>query len=153
MSKSVSRRDFLRVASIGATGVLLAACQPKVVEVTKLVEKVVKETVIVEGEVKTVEKIVKETVVVEKVVEKEAAAPTDKIVRVIIDSWLWARSPSMRLPVSTALLTTASQWRSRPGPRAGIQRSWLGSRPAVCSGVGLASAAPTTIPPSGWRAV
>jgi ABC-type glycerol-3-phosphate transport system substrate-binding protein len=93
MSKSVSRRDFLRVASIGATGVLLAACQPKVVEVTKLVERVVKETVVVEGEVKTVEKIVKETVVVEKIVEKEPAASTEKIVRIIIDSWAVGEIP------------------------------------------------------------
>ena len=56
-------------------GTALAACQPKIVEVTKIVEKpvekIVKETVIVEGE--PVEKIVKETVIVEaepKVVEK-----------------------------------------------------------------------------------
>jgi len=45
MSKFYSRRDFLRSASLGAAGVLLAACQPKTVE------KIVKETVIVEKEV------------------------------------------------------------------------------------------------------
>ena len=93
MLKSVSRRDFLRVASLGASGVLLAACAPKVVEVTKLVERVVQETVIVEGEVKTIEKVVKETVVVEKVVEKKPAASTEKIVRILQSSWAVGEIP------------------------------------------------------------
>jgi len=93
MSKLCSRRDFLRVASLGATGVLLAACQAKVVEVTKVVERVVKETVIVEGEVKTVEKIVKETVVVEKIVDKEPAAPKEKVVRILMPSWAVGEIP------------------------------------------------------------
>lgn len=53
------RREFLRLGSLGAAAVVLAACAPKVVE------KVVKETV-------EVEKVVKETVVVEKEVK---AAP------------------------------------------------------------------------------
>jgi ABC-type glycerol-3-phosphate transport system substrate-binding protein len=60
---------------VGSAGLALAACQPKIVEV----EKIVKETVVVEVEK---EKVVKEAVevqkevtrVVEKVVEKEAAA-------------------------------------------------------------------------------
>jgi len=93
MSKSCSRRDFLRVASLGATGVLLAACQAKVVEVTKVVERVVKETVIVEGEVKTIEKVVKETVVVEKIVDKEPAGPKGKVVRILQSSWAVAEVP------------------------------------------------------------
>jgi ABC-type glycerol-3-phosphate transport system substrate-binding protein len=93
MLKSVSRRDFLRVASLGASGVLLAACAPKVVEVTKLVERVVKETVIIEGEVKTIEKVVKETVVVERIVEKEAAASKEKIVRILQSSWAVGEIP------------------------------------------------------------
>jgi len=68
MDKKLSRRLFLRTSGIGAAAALLAACQPKIVEVTTVVEKVVKETV-------EVEKIVKEAVEVEKevtrVVEKE----------------------------------------------------------------------------------
>jgi len=59
----MTRRDLLRLSAMGA-GLLVAGCQPKIVEVTTVVEKVVKETV-------EVEKVVKETAVVEKVVEKE----------------------------------------------------------------------------------
>jgi len=55
MDAKLSRRVFLRTAAAFGGGVLVAACQPKVVE------KIVKETV-------EVEKVVKETVVVEKVV-------------------------------------------------------------------------------------
>ena len=55
MSKQMTRRDLLRYAGLGASAGLLAACQPQVVE------RVVKETVVV-----TEEKIVKETVVVER---------------------------------------------------------------------------------------
>ena len=67
MSAILSRRELLRRVGLGAAGLVLAACQPKVVEV----EKIVKETVEVEKEV---EKVVKETVVVEK--EVQAAQPT-----------------------------------------------------------------------------
>jgi len=59
---------------------MVAACAPKVVEVEKIVEKevtkVIKETVMVEGESVEVTKIVKETVVVEKEVVKEV--PVEK---------------------------------------------------------------------------
>ena len=60
MSANLSRRELLRRVGLGAAGLVLAACQPKVVE------KVVKETVVVKEEV---EKVVKETVVVEKEVQ------------------------------------------------------------------------------------
>jgi len=65
--RHIGRRQFLRIAGLGATAAVVAACQPEVVveTVVKEVEKVVKETVIVEGEEKVVEKVVKETVVVE----------------------------------------------------------------------------------------
>lgn len=90
MSNAYSRRSFLRVAAAGAMGTLLAACQPKIVEV----EKIVKETVVVETE-----KIVKEAVEVEKevtrVVEKQvqAASSEEKIVRVLLSSWAVGEIP------------------------------------------------------------
>lgn len=62
ISQKLSRRHFLTMAAGLSTTVLVAACQPKVVEVTKEVEKVVKETVVVKEEVQ------KE---ITKVVEKE----------------------------------------------------------------------------------
>ena len=70
--KFVSRRAFLRRSSLVGAGmaVMLAGCQPKVVEVTKIVEKVVKETVEVEKIVKEAVEVEKEvTRVVEKIVE------------------------------------------------------------------------------------
>ena len=71
----VTRRDFVRLSGLAAAATLAAACQPKVVEV----EKVVKETVMVAGTPQVVEKVVKETVQVEKVVQQtvvvEKAAP------------------------------------------------------------------------------
>jgi ABC-type glycerol-3-phosphate transport system substrate-binding protein len=70
MASKHSRRQFLTKAGLGAAGVALAACQPKTVivetertvVVEKEVEKVVKETVIVEGTPQVVEKTVKEIV-------------------------------------------------------------------------------------------
>ena len=65
MSSQFSRRELLRALGIGAAATAVAACQPKIVEVTKVVERVVKETVQVDVE-KVVEKVVKETVVVKQ---------------------------------------------------------------------------------------
>jgi len=65
VSRRYTRRQLLRLSGLGVAAGALAACQPKVVEVTKLVERVVKETVIVEGTAQVVERVVKETVVVE----------------------------------------------------------------------------------------
>ena len=71
MSKSYSRRNFMRLAAAGAAGAVLAACQPQVVE-----------------------KVVKETVVVEKIVEKEKPAPVGKkVVRILASSWAIAEVP------------------------------------------------------------
>jgi len=75
MAKELNRREFLRLAVLGAVGVAAAACAAPTPEV---VEKVVKETVIVAGTPQVVEKevtkvvkeVVKETVVVEKVVKE-----------------------------------------------------------------------------------
>jgi ABC-type glycerol-3-phosphate transport system substrate-binding protein len=73
--RRLSRRNLLRSMGIGATAVLAAACQPKIVEVTTVVEKeverVVKETIIVEGTPKVVEKVVKETIQVQVPAPKE----------------------------------------------------------------------------------
>ena len=80
MSKDLSRRQFLRAGAIGAAAALVAACQPKVVEVekeiTKVVEKIVKETVIVEGTPKVVEKMVTQIV---KEVVTATPAPKEKV--------------------------------------------------------------------------
>jgi len=65
-SKHVSRRKFLRYAGIGSAGVLLAACQAKVVEVEKVVTKEV-----------------------EKIVEVTAVAPEGElVVPVLLDAWM-----------------------------------------------------------------
>jgi multiple sugar transport system substrate-binding protein len=92
-AKNLTRRHFLTAAGVTATGLLAAACQPKIVEVEKVVretvvvekavEKVVKETVIVAGTPQVVERVVKETVVVEKAV-KEAVT-----VRPVVMAYYW----------------------------------------------------------------
>ena len=72
--KQIDRRRFLQLAGLTTVGAALAACQPKVVE------KIVKETVIVEGQEKVVEKVVKETVVVKEEVQKEVTKVVEKVV-------------------------------------------------------------------------
>lgn len=58
MSMRLTRRELLRYVGLAGSASLVAACQPKIVEVTKVVEK-------------EVEKVVKETVVVKEAVEVE----------------------------------------------------------------------------------
>jgi len=74
MTSRVSRRDVLRYFVLGSTGAALAACQPKVVEVTRVVkeqvEKVVEQTVVVKEAVEVQKEV---TRVVEKQVEVAAA--------------------------------------------------------------------------------
>ena len=77
-SKALSRRAFLRGLAVSTSGIgmaVLAGCKPQVVEVTKIVKEVVKETVIVAGTPKVVEKevtkIIEKKVEVTKVVEKK----------------------------------------------------------------------------------
>lgn len=89
MEKSISRRQLLRWGMLGGASVTLAACAPKVVEVTREVEKVVEQTVVVEKE-KQVE--------VTKVVEKEKVvtampAPAQKHDMVMYVGWggLWGK--------------------------------------------------------------
>jgi multiple sugar transport system substrate-binding protein len=92
--KRLSRRAFLRAFGAGAAAAALGACAPKTVlvekEVTREVEKVVKETVMVEGEPVEVTKVVKETVVVKEEVEKEVTrvvAPEPETGEVTFWSW------------------------------------------------------------------
>jgi len=63
--KKLKRRDFLKGLAVAAGSTALAACAPKVVKETvvveKPIEKVVKETIIVEGTPKVVEKVVTAT--------------------------------------------------------------------------------------------
>ena len=106
MSKPITRRDLLRGAAFTGSAVLLAACQPRIVEVekevTKIVKEVVQETVLVAGTPEVVEKevtkvvkeVVKETVVVEKeAADLMAAAAEEAIVsaagsgQVVLDYW------------------------------------------------------------------
>jgi multiple sugar transport system substrate-binding protein len=61
MAREISRRSFLRMSALTAAGAALAACTPATVE--KPVEKIVKETVVVEKE-----KLVEKEKQVEKVV-------------------------------------------------------------------------------------
>jgi multiple sugar transport system substrate-binding protein len=71
MKSPMTRRELLRLAGVGSAGLLLAACQPKVVE------KIVERTVVV-----TEEKVVQETVVVKEAVEvaKEVTRVVEKVV-------------------------------------------------------------------------
>jgi multiple sugar transport system substrate-binding protein len=69
----VTRREMLRHTGVGAASLLLAACQPKVVE------RVVTETVVVEKEVEK-EVIVKEAVEVEKEVTRVVEQVVEKTV-------------------------------------------------------------------------
>jgi peptide/nickel transport system substrate-binding protein len=72
--KQIDRRRFLQIAGLTTVGAALGACQPKVVE------KIVKETVIVEGEAQVVEKVVKEAVEVEKEVTRVVEQVVEKVV-------------------------------------------------------------------------
>ncbi len=60
MANSLSRRDFLRVAGLGAGGALLAACRPQVIEKTVEVEKIVTQVVEVQSTVEVEKEVVVE---------------------------------------------------------------------------------------------
>jgi len=77
---TIRRREFLKLSALGAVGAAAAACAPtpEVIEVTREVEKVVKETVVVEKEVeveKEVTKVVEKVKEVEKQVTIEVEVP------------------------------------------------------------------------------
>jgi len=86
MSRKVTRRELLRSVALTGSVALVAACQPKTVEiekeVTKIVKEVVKETVIIEGTPKVIEKEVT------RIVEKEAK-PVSEPVTISFLSWPW----------------------------------------------------------------
>ena len=126
MSERVSRRQFLSFAAAGGAGVLLAACQPKVVEVervvTQVVKEIVKETVVVAGEAKVVEVEREVTRVVKVEKEAQPAGPEIKEVRIMMSSWAIAEVPfdvtarefsDMYDDVEIKLQTTAEGWETK----------------------------------------
>ena len=101
MSARFTRRQLLRSAGITASAGLLAACQPKIVEVTRIVEKqvekeittvvkqVVKETVMVEGTPQVVEREVT------RIIEKVATPVPEEITLEVWNIWGGSRVPMM----------------------------------------------------------
>ena len=94
MGDLLNRRSFLRTAAVATSGALLAACQPKVVEKivkeTVIEKEIVKETVVVEGTPQVVEREV--TKVVEKVVTAPPKAPEGPT---FIRMSVWGYAPDM----------------------------------------------------------
>jgi ABC-type glycerol-3-phosphate transport system substrate-binding protein len=89
LSKSLSRRAFLRLSAIGGS-VLLAACAPKIIKETVVVEKQVEKEVtkVVEKQVeKEVTKVVEKKVEVTKVVEKQVTKAPGQRIRVTWYAW------------------------------------------------------------------
>ena len=74
--KRLSRRDFLLGSATVGAGAILAACAAPEAEV---IEKIVKETVMVEGEVVEVEKVVEVEVETEVEVEKVVEVQVDRL--------------------------------------------------------------------------
>jgi multiple sugar transport system substrate-binding protein len=101
MLHGITRRKFLQRAALvsGGAVAVMAGCQPKIVEVTKVVEKVVKETVMVEGTPQVVEKVVKETVVVQKEVTA-VAKPTE--VKQAQVTCIWRNNPNEKRTMEEA---------------------------------------------------
>jgi hypothetical protein len=77
MKKRIGRREFLRISAVAAAGAA-AACAPT----PEVIEKIVKETVVVEKEV---EKEVTKVVEVEKEVTKEVIKEVEKQVTVVVE--------------------------------------------------------------------
>jgi peptide/nickel transport system substrate-binding protein len=110
MKKQIGRREFLRISAVAAAGAA-AACAPT----PEVIEKIVKETVVVEKEV---EKEVTKVVEVEKEVTKEVIKEVEKQVTVVVekgapepdylaDKVSSGALPTVdeRLPVSPAVVT------------------------------------------------
>jgi anaerobic selenocysteine-containing dehydrogenase len=101
--KRIARRQFLVYSGLATAGTVLAACQPQVVE------KIVKETVVVKEEV---EKVVKETVVVKEEVQKEVTKVVEKVVEKEVGGHQERASAKRRS--SSTLAAPAAPW-SRGG--------------------------------------
>jgi len=91
--KSITRRDFIKMAGLAASATALAACAPQTVVVEKTVEV-------------PVEKIVKETQLVEKEVEKEVVVtatplPTTPPEPVVMDIWFNTDIPDINVEWSS----------------------------------------------------
>jgi peptide/nickel transport system substrate-binding protein len=108
-TRKIRRREFLKLSALGAVGAAAAACAatPEIIEVTREVEKVVKETVVVEKEVEVEKEVTK---IVEKEVEKqvtvvvEPGAPEPPMLADAVSSG--ALPPvDERLPRSPAVVT------------------------------------------------
>jgi raffinose/stachyose/melibiose transport system substrate-binding protein len=129
----VSRRSLLRFLGAGTAAALLAACQPKVVEVTKVVEREKEVTKIVE-----VEKPKEVTKVVEKQVEKVVTATPvpDKFKGTVTVAVLGTMSP--RHDVARDRLSSAYrdmhpnvQIKWEGPPEGGDYTTWLGTQLAA----------------------
>ena len=78
--KTLSRRDFLHLTAAAAAGAALAGCAPASPEV-QVVEKIIKETVVVEVEGE--EQIIEVTKVVQVEVEVDAPTPVPEVVELV----------------------------------------------------------------------
>jgi len=91
--KTVSRRDFVKLAGMAAGAAVLAACQPEVVE-----KKVVETQIVEKVATQIVEKKVVETQVQVKEVEKVVTAtplPTKPPEPVVMDVWFNTNIPDI----------------------------------------------------------
>jgi len=110
--KMLSRRHFMRLSALVAGGVVVAACQPKVVE------KVVKETVIVEGTPQVVEKVITKVITAKpaaaekiKLTYWDNSSPEDvdgKVKAAICDRFR-EKNPNIELEVSFKPTTAGTQ--------------------------------------------
>lgn len=87
-AKKLCRRDLLKFSAVGLAGTVLAACQPRVVE------KIVKETVVVEKKVEVEKEVT-------KVVEKEVPKEVTKVVEKVITQ---APQPKAKVPAEVSIM-------------------------------------------------
>ena len=81
LNDKISRRALLRLSGVGLGAAVLAACQPKVIEVTKVVEK-------------EVEKVVPETGVVAGTLSRRAAWAWSAPCTPTLCTASWTRTPT-----------------------------------------------------------
>ena len=113
MEKKISRRDFIRLAGITAGAGVLAACATPTAETiiqTVEVEKVVKETEIVE---KSVEKVVTAT-----------AVPATEAPPAVMDVWFNTNIPDLQCRMESLPLATHPGMKNSPS--SGTSAVWAG---------------------------